>query len=170
MFGGYSGQFGDNIFSPLNGMGRRIAVRCKFEVLDANGELTIATISSGSSTEKTLEFDVSNNTYSNQKAVEFIAVNTVRQWDDNQVVELADYGVDGDSSVGNQKFLCDCPNDATLTSNVAIRKAYKKKVNLDSQTEWLHWFQKQCSGKWCECFWNWRWFCNYIGTNKKCNF
>jgi hypothetical protein len=97
-----------------NGAERRIRVRARFEVMKSDGTLEIT------------------DSPSDRKISDFVVINSAPQWSDRHNLkdrQLVYYA-------GTKRFLTNSPNDGTSTANV-----YFKKVSLDSQSEYLQWFQ-----------------------------
>ena len=121
-----------------------VDVICKFEVLDSNGELTIATTTSGSNTAKTLETNQSSNMVTSATAKTFQVINAVRQWGDLQPIQMGQYGVtSGSTSVSNYKMLTTAPNDSTDGSVADLPDIYKKNIRFTDQAEFLYFFMNE---------------------------
>tara|TARA_R100000353_G_scaffold148184_1_gene106676 strand:- start:1702 stop:3417 length:1716 start_codon:yes stop_codon:yes gene_type:complete len=128
-FGGYNGEVSSylqgNAQPYMNSLGafRFISFKAKAQVLDSNGELTIADTTVSSGTIK----------YYEGKSIGII--NAVPQWTDIHRLNLYTIsGKDGTANT-NQKFLSYCPN-ATSSGT----PSYKKPVRLAHQAEWLHFY------------------------------
>lgn len=142
-FGGYNGDVSSylqgNAQPYMNSLGafRFIDYRIKAEVLDANGDLTVATVSAGSSTIDYLDGQT------------FGIINAVPQWTDTH--RLDKYKISGLSGTADttQKFLSYCPN-----ANGNSTPEYKKPVRISDQAEWLHFylFQGKATGTSNETF------------------
>lgn len=126
-FGGYNGDISSylqgNAQPYMNSLGafRFIDFRVKAEVFDANGDLTVATVSAGSSTVDYIE------------GLTFCIINAVPQWTD--IHRLNKYSISGAASSTTQKFLSYCPNAVGSGT-----PSYRKPVRLSHQAEWLHFF------------------------------
>ena len=126
-FGGYNGDISSylqgNAQPYMNSLGafRFIDFRIKAEVFDANGDLTVATVSPSSSTIDYLD------------GTAFGIINAVPQWTDTH--RLNKYSISGASSSTTQKFLSYCPNAVGSGT-----PSYRKPVRLTHEAEWLHFF------------------------------
>ena len=128
-FGGYNGEVSSYLqgsarpYMKSLGAFRFISFKAKAEVLDSNGDLTIA------------ETSVSSGTIKYYEGKSFGIVNAVPQWTDMH--RLNKYTISGASGLQNltQKFLSYCPNGIASGT-----PSYKKPVRLAHQAEWLHFY------------------------------
>ena len=104
-----------------NGAERRIRVRARFEVMKSDGTLEIT------------------DSPSYRAISDFVVINSAPQWSDRHNLQdrvMTRYN-------GNNRFLTNSPNGST---SATASNTYFKKVRLNSQSEYLQWFQSSLSG------------------------
>jgi len=130
--GGLNGNYGDTIIGGLNGGMVHVALRCSFEVLDANGLLTVATTTTGSSSIKYID-QYTKKDGLHGYPIQFI--NSVEQWGDAQ--NLTNYNMrSGYTSDRNTAFLSRCPNNDTSSTWLAPR--YLKSARVDEHSDFVY--------------------------------
>ena len=138
-WGGLTGTYDRSIYTPMAQVWLLVSIQAEFQVLDSNGELTMATTTSGSSTTKKLRSSQSNNITGGHTGYQFIAINSVRQWGQKQNLQSMECRLNGGTS--NAWFMSDCPNSSTTGGTTPDVKM--KSMVVEEDSEYLYFYLNQ---------------------------
>ncbi len=131
--GGYTSNYGENIWLGIQQGVLKVRVECKFEVLNSSGQIEIA--NNGTSDQKI--YTSSNSFISNQPSFDFYGINAVRQSYERQ--DLKDHFIRLSNGDSGHKFLSMCPNGDGNNSDWASPRYYKP-ARMDERQDALYFF------------------------------
>ena len=112
MGAGFTGQYGDRIFSPIGQGLQKVNVKCRFEQLDSAGNIE----------ESSTVIDMGDLFHAGTWGPQMMCINSVRQMENDQ--DMNSYMMRMSSFDRNGKFLSMCPNGDT-SANWSTPRYYK---------------------------------------------